>query len=66
VFRDCGHYLHQERPAEFVAALRAFLDTVTSPNTTALRQAPRTRAWSEPVRGLFDSALNALRSRSNN
>jgi pimeloyl-ACP methyl ester carboxylesterase len=66
VFRDCGHYLHQERPAEFVAALRVFLDTVASQNTTALRPAAKTRAWREPVRGLFDSALNALRSRSNN
>lgn len=25
-FPDCGHYLHQERPAEFVQAVREFLD----------------------------------------
>lgn len=29
-FEGCGHYLHQERPAEFIAALRAFLDDPTA------------------------------------
>jgi pimeloyl-ACP methyl ester carboxylesterase len=26
LFEDCGHYLHYEQPADFVRALRAFLD----------------------------------------
>jgi pimeloyl-ACP methyl ester carboxylesterase len=29
-FAGCGHYLHQEQPAQFIAALRAFLDDPTA------------------------------------
>jgi pimeloyl-ACP methyl ester carboxylesterase len=38
-FPDCGHYLHQERPAEFASAVKDFLD---APNATAvsLREPP--------------------------
>jgi pimeloyl-ACP methyl ester carboxylesterase len=32
-FRGCSHYLHNERPEEFVRAVRAFLDDPTAPPT---------------------------------
>lgn len=38
-FPDCGHYLHQERPTEFVAALHDFLDAENA-TTVSLRQSP--------------------------
>jgi pimeloyl-ACP methyl ester carboxylesterase len=32
-FEGCGHYLHNERPAAFVAAVREFLDDRAIPRT---------------------------------
>jgi pimeloyl-ACP methyl ester carboxylesterase len=33
-FPDCGHYLHQDRPAEFASTVRAFLD---DPHATPIK-----------------------------
>jgi pimeloyl-ACP methyl ester carboxylesterase len=38
-FPDCGHYLHQERPTEFVKALHEFFDAENA-TTVRLRQPP--------------------------
>jgi pimeloyl-ACP methyl ester carboxylesterase len=38
-FPDCGHYLHQDRPVEFAAAVRAFLEDPTAAPVT-LRATP--------------------------
>jgi pimeloyl-ACP methyl ester carboxylesterase len=50
-FPGCGHYLHQESPAEFTRAVREFLD---APNATPvrLRAAPETPAptWAKAIR----------------
>lgn len=39
VFRGCGHYLHQQEPAGFAAAVLRFLDDATAPRA-ALRELP--------------------------
>lgn len=39
-FADCGHYLYQERPAEFIAALRAFLDDPTARSVRLRAEVP--------------------------
>jgi pimeloyl-ACP methyl ester carboxylesterase len=49
-FADAGHYLHQERPVEFAAALREFLD---APQATPvrLRETPEKRSrWAGALR----------------
>jgi hypothetical protein len=40
-FADCGHYLHQDCPAEFVRAVREFLD---APHATPVTLREATRA----------------------
>lgn len=59
-FPNCGHYPHQERPDEFVDALREFLDT---PGATAvtLRQAQAaSRAWTGRIRKALDAVVRSV------
>jgi pimeloyl-ACP methyl ester carboxylesterase len=42
-FAGCGHYLHRDRPAEFVRVVRAFLDSPTAARVT-LRPMPEIKA----------------------
>jgi pimeloyl-ACP methyl ester carboxylesterase len=60
-FPDCGHYLHQEQPAEFIGAVREFLD---APNATAvtLRRASETaRASKGTLRKAFGAVTSVIR-----
>jgi pimeloyl-ACP methyl ester carboxylesterase len=43
VFDGCGHYLHHERPAPFVRAVRDFLDDPSVPAARLRSQAPHSR-----------------------
>ncbi|MFW5875187.1 MAG: alpha/beta fold hydrolase [Myxococcota bacterium] len=53
-FADCGHYVHQERPQEFVRAVRSFLDAPTATPVT-LRDAPSgPRGWMTTTGRAFD------------
>lgn len=62
-FPGCGHYVHQDQPAEFVSALRAFLDAPTA-SPAILRPAIAAIAWTDQLRRAFDSALSLFRSKS--
>ncbi len=62
-FPNCGHYLHQERPGQFVSALRAFLDAGAA-TTVTLRGAAEESVWPEALRKALDSARSLLRSKS--
>lgn len=42
-FAGCGHYLHRDRPAEFVRVVRTFLDSLVAAQVT-LRPMPEVRA----------------------
>jgi pimeloyl-ACP methyl ester carboxylesterase len=42
-FAGCGHYLHRDRPADFVRVVRAFLDAPTAAQVT-LREMPDAKA----------------------
>lgn len=61
-FPGCGHYLHQERPAEFAAGLRDFLD---APHATAvsLRTAHVIpHRWESVLQKVRDVARSFVRS----
>jgi pimeloyl-ACP methyl ester carboxylesterase len=51
-FPDCGHYLHQERPAEFVSAVRAFLDAPYAQAVTLHELPDASPAWSRALQKL--------------
>jgi pimeloyl-ACP methyl ester carboxylesterase len=64
-FPDCGHYLHQERPAEFVSAVRTFLDAPHAQAVT-LRDIPdAARARSKALQKVREVlARGGLRARA--
>ena len=63
-FPECGHYVHQERPAEVVAAIRDFLD---DSNAAAVRLRPGLVVHRPPVtrvRRAFGAIRQSLKRRS--
>jgi hypothetical protein len=59
-FPACGHYLHQERPAEFVSAVRAFLDAPHAQAVT-LRDVPdASPVWSRALHTLRELVARSV------
>jgi pimeloyl-ACP methyl ester carboxylesterase len=59
-FPDCGHYLHQERPDEFVYAVREFLDAPSATPVTLSKAPPSKPTPARAVRNAVDAVARLL------
>ena len=59
---DCGHYVHQDRPQEFVKAVRDFLDApIVSPATLRDEEPSDPKGWITTVGHTFGRARARMR-----
>jgi pimeloyl-ACP methyl ester carboxylesterase len=59
-FADCGHYLHQERPAEVVNEVREFLDAPNATSVILRPAAPAPRPWKGAIRKAFGAVARGV------